>query len=204
MIPKGIIVKEKKLTTRKIPLRERIQAAARELLFHQGIGRVTIEAVALRAGTTKMGVYRHFSSKDVLVLDWLDLEIGRYRGAMERVAEQFPARPVEQLKAWIAHIADGLKMLSHRGCPFVNSLSELPDPTDPARLKIMEHKARQRKWIMNLCKHAGFEDPQAVGAQIIFLTEGAQVTIQNGSLPDVKKRLLNMTHALLAAASRED
>ncbi len=185
------------MSNRKIPLRDRIMHAARELFFNQGIGRVTVDAIAARAQTTKMGVYRHFPSKEVLILDWLDLEISGYRAAMEKVTEQFPEQPIEQLSAWITIIADGLKNLSHRGCPFVNSLAELPDPGDPARIKIMEHKARQRKWIMNLCKQAGFEDPQDVGTQIMFLTEGAQVTMQNGSLPDVKKRLIRITSELL-------
>lgn len=204
MILNGIIVKEKRVATKKIPLHERIMTAAQELFFSQGIGRVSVDAIAVRAGTTKMGVYRHFTSKEALVLEWLDLEIGTYRGAAERVAERFRDQPVEQLGAWIAYIAEGLKNLSHRGCPFVNSLAELPDNDDPARLKIMEHKMRQRKWIINLCKQAGFDDPQAVGSQIIFLTEGAQVTMQNGSLPDVKKRLLGITGLLLQAASAKE
>jgi AcrR family transcriptional regulator len=203
MIPMSILVKEAKMAVERIPLRDRIMEAAKDLFFNQGIGRVTIDAVAARAGTTKMGIYRHFASKETLVLEWLDLEIGAYRRAMQDAAERFPNQPMEQLTAWIAEIAEGLKSLSHRGCPFVNTLAELPDQNDPARLKIMEHKARQRKWLVQVCKQAGFASPEVIGAQIIFLTEGAQVTMQNGSLPSVKQHLLETVDMLLRAAPIE-
>src|SRR5438552_17981167 len=51
--------------------RERILAAARELLFCHGIRAVGVDAIAEAAGTNKMTLYRHFASKDELVAEYL-------------------------------------------------------------------------------------------------------------------------------------
>src|SRR5882724_7859762 len=51
--------------------RERILAAARELLFCHGIRAVGVDAIAEAAGTNKMTLYRHFASKDELVAECL-------------------------------------------------------------------------------------------------------------------------------------
>jgi len=45
--------------------------AARELFYGDGINAVSVEAIAAAAGTNKMTLYRHFSSKDELVAAYL-------------------------------------------------------------------------------------------------------------------------------------
>ncbi|WP_371954777.1 TetR/AcrR family transcriptional regulator [Actinomadura monticuli] len=79
--------------------REKILAAARELARQGGPEATTIRAVAVRAGTTPVTVYRYFPSKDHLLLhlmvDWsvrviADLTARNYAGAdAERVAAGF-------------------------------------------------------------------------------------------------------------------
>src|SRR5205809_1123628 len=53
------------------PPRERILHAARELFYRDGINAVSVEAIAAAAGTNKMTLYRHFSSRDELVSAYL-------------------------------------------------------------------------------------------------------------------------------------
>lgn len=48
---------------------EAIMAAALDLLAEQGYSRLTIEAVALRAGVAKTSLYRRWSTKESLVFD---------------------------------------------------------------------------------------------------------------------------------------
>src|SRR5258707_523483 len=55
----------------RIPPRERILSAAGDLFYHHGIRAVGVEAIAEAAGTNKMTLYRHFSSKDELVAECL-------------------------------------------------------------------------------------------------------------------------------------
>ncbi|NDZ71548.1 TetR/AcrR family transcriptional regulator [Streptomyces sp. SID10362] len=181
----------------KLPPRERILDAAEELFQREGIQRVGVQAVAEKAETTKMAIYRHFETKDALVAEWLRILAAEYQAAFDRVEAEHPGRPREQILGLARFIAEGLPKLSYRGCPFVNSLAELPDRSHPARRVIEEHKARQTRRLVGMCTEAGLPDPEQVAAQITFVLEGAQVSTQNGSIDRAGERLLRIVEAIL-------
>lgn len=181
----------------KLPPRERILDAAEELFQREGIQRVGVQAVAEKAETTKMAIYRHFETKDALVAEWLRILAAEYQAAFDRVEAEHPGRPREQILGLARFIAEGLPSLSYRGCPFVNSLAELPDRSHPARRVIEEHKARQTRRLVGMCTEAGLPDPEQVAAQITFVLEGAQVSTQNGSVDRAGERLMRIVEAIL-------
>ena len=181
----------------KLPPRERILDAAEELFQSEGIRRVGVQAIAERAETTKMAIYRHFETKDALVAEWLRILAAEYQAAFDRVEAEHPGRPREQILGLARFIADGLPGLSHRGCPFINSLAELPDRSHPARRVVEEHKARQTRRLVGMCAEAGMPDPEQVAAQITFVLEGAQVSTQNGSIDRAGERLMRIVEAIV-------
>ncbi|MEU1870826.1 helix-turn-helix domain-containing protein [Streptomyces sp. NPDC019793] len=181
----------------KLPPRERILDAAEELFQSEGIRRVGVQAIAERAETTKMAIYRHFETKDALVAEWLRILAAEYRAAFDRVETEHPGRPREQILGLARFIADGLPALSYRGCPFINSLAELPDRAHPARQVIEEHKADQTRRLVRMCAEAGLPDPEQVAAHITFVLEGAQVSTQNGSIDRAGERLLRIVEGIV-------
>lgn len=56
---------------KKAETRERLLAAAEAIAMNEGLGRITLEAVAARAGLTKGAIYSNFESKEELILDVL-------------------------------------------------------------------------------------------------------------------------------------
>jgi len=56
---------------RVTPPRARILAAARDLFHRRGLRGVGVDAIAEAAGTNKMTLYRHFESKDELIVAYL-------------------------------------------------------------------------------------------------------------------------------------
>ncbi|MFD0053900.1 TetR/AcrR family transcriptional regulator [Streptomyces sp. NPDC127168] len=181
----------------KLPPRERILDAAEELFQSEGIRRVSVQAIADKAETTKMAVYRHFATKDALVAEWLRIVAADYQAAFDRVEADRPGRPKEQIMGLARFIAEGLPAISHRGCPFIYSLAELPDRAHPARQVIEEHKARQTRRLTAMCVEAGLADPEQTAAHITFLLEGAQVSTQNGSIDRVGERLLGIVEGIV-------
>ncbi|MCM8550122.1 MULTISPECIES: TetR/AcrR family transcriptional regulator [Streptomyces] len=181
----------------KLPPRERILDAAEELFRSEGIRRVGVQAIAERAGTTKMAIYRHFGTKDALVAEWLRIVAADYQAAFDRVEADFPDRPREQILGLARFIAEGLPEISHRGCPFINSLAELPDRSHPARQVIEEHKARQTRRLTGMCVRAALPDPEQAAAQITFVLEGAQVSTQNGSIDRAGERLMSIVEGIV-------
>lgn len=62
-----------------------IIAIARDLIFNEGFGNFTIRAVAGRIGISEAAIYRHFSSKEELLLGLLDTLFIPWRQALEKV-----------------------------------------------------------------------------------------------------------------------
>ncbi|ATL32678.1 TetR/AcrR family transcriptional regulator [Streptomyces formicae] len=181
----------------KLPPRERILDAAEELFQREGIRRVGVQAIAEKAETTKMAIYRHFETKDALVAEWLRIVAADYQAAFDRVEAEHPDRPREQILGLARFIAEGLPEVSHRGCPFINSLAELPDRAHPARQVIEEHKALQTRRLVGMCTDAGLPDPEQTAAEITFLLEGVQVSTQNGSIDRTGDRLMRIVEAIV-------
>ena len=90
------------------PTRKRIVDAATKLFYAEGIGRVSVDAVAEKAGLTKRTLYYHFKSKDDLIAAYLD---GRDQPNIKQMAGWFEAaedsieRKVEAIFTNLARVA---------------------------------------------------------------------------------------------------
>lgn len=183
-------------------LKERITAAAYKLFDECGIQHVTMDAIAAEAKTTKMGVYRHFDSRDALIEDWLTATIDRYRHALDEIERVHRDDPRAQLLALAEFVSQGLEAISHRGCPFVNTIAEIADRANPLRQQIAAHKATQAERVYQMCRKAKMPDPKLAAAQINFLLEGAQVCAQNGSVHPGQDPLVKIMRTILDASGR--
>src|SRR5581483_12244696 len=83
------------------PPRERILAAACDLFYRHGIRAVGVEAIAEAAGTNKMTLYRHFSSKDELVAEYLRQSASEADACWAKFERDHPGDELAQLRAWL-------------------------------------------------------------------------------------------------------
>ncbi|MCG6574732.1 TetR/AcrR family transcriptional regulator [Pseudomonas sp. AF32] len=183
----------------QLPPRERIVDAAQALFTEQGITRVSVDAIAARAASTKMTVYRHFENKDSLVLEWLTRLAESYSDVLDRLAERHPGSPREQLLGFVTFIVEDLEQAGYRGCAFTNALAELPDADHPARALIQAHKQRQFRRLAILCAQLKLNQPEQVAEELTLLMEGAQVVAQNKGIERVGERLIRIAQRLLEA-----
>jgi AcrR family transcriptional regulator len=182
---------------RTMPPRERVLAAASDLFYNEGIRATGVEAIAARANTTKMALYRHFQSKDALVAEWLRLVTERYWATFDAIEADHKGDPRAQILGWAAFFAKEMIKGSHRGCPFINSVAELPDQASPARRLIAKHKKRQWQRLARLCKAAGLALPEDTASEMMFALEGAQVAAQNRSINDIGGRLARIIDSII-------
>lgn len=178
-------------------LKERITAAAYKLFDVYGIQHVTMDAIAVEAQTTKMGIYRHFDSRDVLIQEWLTATIDRYRHALDKIESEHDGDPRAQLLALAEFISGGLEAISHRGCPFVNTIAEIEDRESPLRRQIEAHKATQAERVFQMCNKARIPNPELAAVEINLLLEGAQVCAQNRSIQPGENHVLTIIRKIL-------
>jgi AcrR family transcriptional regulator len=183
----------------KIPPRERILAAAGALFYRNGIRAVGVDAIAEAAGTNKMTLYRHFTSKDELVAEYLRQAAKGEAASWDRLQARYPGDPLAQLRAWLHEMFDHVVSGDERGCPLVNAAVELPDKDHPARRVIEECKAAARAKVIALCRAAGLEDPDFLADELNLMLEGARVTAQSVGIDGLGAQLKRMSEALIAA-----
>jgi AcrR family transcriptional regulator len=165
--------KTKKPVRHTVPLRQRILVAAGDLFHKQGIRGVGVEAIAEAAQTNKMTLYRYFASKDELITEWVRGMIAQKEEDWKDLNARYRGDPEGQLQEWSRRIAAKLRAMEERGSALGNAFAELPDPNHPARRVMQEHKLREHKRVVRLCKAAGFPDPAFSANLFTMMLEGA-------------------------------
>jgi AcrR family transcriptional regulator len=187
----------------RIPPRARILAAAGDLFYRHGIRAVGVDAIAEAAGTNKMTLYRHFTSKDELVAEYLRQSAKLADACWERLRQAHPGDPRAQLRAWLREMAEHAASADERGCPLANAAVELPEKAHPARRVIEDFKVAQRARLVELGTAAGLAEPDVLADELHLLLEGARVTAQSVGTDGLGARLMRMGEAMIAAHSSD-
>lgn len=149
--------------------------SADELFYEGGIRATGVEALAEKAGVTKMTLYSHFASKDDLVVAYLDRRDRRWRESLERRLDGQTDPKEKLLSVFDAH-RELLVSGGFRGCAYVNCAAEFPDREHPAREAVRRHKAGLRRRLVRLATEAGCADPEGLAENLFLLLEGSYVT----------------------------
>jgi AcrR family transcriptional regulator len=151
------------LVSAGVPVRERILRAAYELFSRRGIRAVGTDEVIARASVAKATLYRHFATKNELVLAVLQRreQLWTY-GLIEAQSRQRGTTPDEQLLAIFDVMHDWFQNRDgYEGCSFINVLLELglDHPAGRASVTHIEHVrdiVRQRAGAAGLCNVEDF------------------------------------------------
>ncbi|HJZ58373.1 MAG TPA: TetR/AcrR family transcriptional regulator [Gemmataceae bacterium] len=155
--------------------RQRILETADRLFYQDGIRAVGIDRIIAEAGVAKMSLYKHFPSKDDLILAVLKY---REQGVLEffrSAVERHGRKAKHPLRAFFAALKDFFESPGFRGCPFQNAAVELADPAHPATEFVRGHKQRFSEFLRGLVEET-VGKAAAVAPAVAILVEGAIVT----------------------------
>jgi AcrR family transcriptional regulator len=156
-------------------MRQRLLDAATALFYAEGLRAVSVERVVEVAETTKVTFYRHFASKDDLVVAYLERlaqqEQAGIRGAIER-ADAKPDRALELIAELLGSAACSP---GFRGCAFINAAAEYPDPTSAVRKVVSAHRGAYRALFTDLISPLGLDDADHVAVDLMLLRDGVMV-----------------------------
>ena len=161
--------------------RERILDAAYELFSRRGIRAVGTEEVLAKAGVAKSTLYRHFSSKDELVLAFLQRREQRWtREFVLAEARRRGSTPRDRLLAIFDVFDDWFHRDDFEGCSFINVLLQMGDRDSPLGQASAAHLEYIRSVVRRLAEEAGVQDSETFAHSWHILMKGSIVAAGEG------------------------
>lgn len=178
--------------------RERVMRAAYDLFSQHGVRAVGIDTIIERAGVAKMTLYRHFASKDELVMAFLARREQLWTQAwLQEETQRRGTAPAQRLLAIFDVFSEWFEKAKFEGCSFLNVMTEISDRESQVRQASVRHLANIRSFLRELAAEAGVEDPDAFARQWHILMKGSIMAAGEG---DVKaaRRARQLGELLLA------
>lgn len=163
--------------------REHLVETALRLFYTHGFHATGIDKILAEAGVAKMTLYKHFRSKDELILAALRRRDELFRNWLMGAMEHASRDPRERMLSMFDALDDwfhgrALGALGFHGCAFIKGAGEFDEPNHPVHRACAEHKRLIVDYLAALAATAGATDPEALAEQLALLKEGAIVTAQ--------------------------
>ncbi|PCJ68819.1 MAG: TetR family transcriptional regulator [Rhodobiaceae bacterium] len=169
--------------------REDLIESALTLFNANGFHAVGIDRILSEGGLAKMTLYRHFPSKDALILGVLEAREKSVNGWFAGIlAASYPDG-----EARLLAVFDGLESWFENrsplgpfyGCLFVKASAEFPQPGNTIHQAALEAKLAFVEMVAEAAAQEGFKKPRLLAREVSILKEGAIVMahIQGTSAP---------------------
>ena len=159
------------------------ETAAR-LFYRHGYRATGVDTIAMEAGIGKMTLYRHYPSKNDLIVAYLQESDRVFWEHFERSTEAAPTAS-EKLTAFFVSLQDYVTGPACYGCPFLNVAAEYPESEHPGHQAALAHKEAVRVRFRELAQAAGATEPQALADALLLLMDGAYLAARMfGASPD--------------------
>jgi AcrR family transcriptional regulator len=157
--------------------REKLLEAAGRRFYIDGIAATGIDTITAEAAVAKMSLYNNFSSKDELVVAYLDRRHAEWLGLLEDRLQRAGSAEERVLAVFDAYLDHAALAYEHgfRGCGLLNGAAELP-VGHPGRASVRVHKHEVREILVDLCAAARRQDAEQLGEHLFLLVEGGVVS----------------------------
>jgi TetR/AcrR family transcriptional repressor of nem operon len=173
-------------------MKERLLEAAMELMWQNGYGAASVDAICTRAGAKKGSFYYFFKSKSELAAAALEADWKKKRSEMDSMFSA-TVPPLKRLDRYFDFVYQNLSKLRERyggailGCPYVSVGSEVSTQDEVVRKKIDEIMDRKLNYFVSAIRDAAAQnaivtsDPVARARALFSSYQGtvAQARIQN-------------------------
>lgn len=164
------------MKTISLELRERILVTAANLFYTKGLHNVGINEIAMVSGVAKMTIYKHFSSREELVLEairyrcehwelWFRTAVSKHRGTAQ-----------ERLLAVFDVIEEWFNQPSFQKCPFSTTAAEIGDANHAVHQECRRPMELARAYLLEVSREAGCADPEGLTRKMLLLLGGCILT----------------------------
>lgn len=163
---------------RRSEIRPFILDTALRLFKQQGYQATGVDLIVEATGLAKTTLYRHFPSKDDLIVAAINRDDERARDAMRRFVERRAGTPVDRLLATFDFLKSWIASDEFRGCPFLAAAGEHSDSDSAVFRAAALHKRLVLAYFEELAHAAGLRDAKRIAAEMNLLHEGATAVAQ--------------------------
>ncbi len=179
--------------------RDELVQKALAVFYRYGFHATGMDRLVAETGISKTSMYKHFRTKEDLILAALRLRDEQFRNWLYRRMEDRSATPRGQLLAMFDVLGEWFAQPDFHSCMFIKASGEYPDADHPIHAQAAEHKRLIYTHIRDLAKQAGASHSEALARQLLLLKEGAIVTAHLGYTDDPAGDALSAAKALVDA-----
>ncbi len=173
---------------------------ALEVFYRNGFHATGMEMLVAETGVSKTSMYKHFRTKEDLILAALRLRDELFRNWLTRRVEELADSPRERLLAMFDALGEWFDQTDFNSCMFIKAASEYPEADHPIHATAAEHKRLVRHYLVDLARKAGAADPADLARRLLLVKEGAIVTAHIGGAEGVAQDAKGTAADILAAA----
>ncbi|MGD8326911.1 MAG: TetR family transcriptional regulator [Sphingomonadales bacterium] len=155
--------------------RDHLINTALQMFCEYGFHATGVDKIIEQAGVARMTLYKHFKSKDELILATLRRHDEELRNWFMRRVEHLGDTAKARLLCIFDVLDEWFNSEDFTGCMFINASAEYPLPQDPIHRAAREHKILTFEFIRDLAKEAGAEDPDSLAYTLTLIAEGSMV-----------------------------
>lgn len=161
--------------------RERLLTAAYELFSRYGVQAVGVDAIIEQSGVARQTMYRHFASKQDLVMAFLKRRDERWtRSWLQVEVERRASDPGAQLLAIFDVFDTWFRTPDFEGCSFINVMLEHPESAHPLHRASAAYLAGIRNFLEDRARQAGIPDAHNFAREWHVLMKGSIVAAGEG------------------------
>jgi AcrR family transcriptional regulator len=158
--------------------RQKILDVAGDLFFRHGYRAVGVDTIVKETGMAKMTLYRHFPSKDELIVAYLEGVDRLMQDWLDEATRLHEGQPREQLLAIFTALQKLVKSPQCYGCAFMMSSAEFPELDSPGHKVALAHKKSVRARFEKLARGAGARQPGRLADELLLLMDGAFAAVR--------------------------
>ncbi len=152
--------------------RERILSTASDLFYNHGYRAIGIDRIISESGVAKMTFYKHFPSKDDLIVEYLHSATNGFWTWINTITatQKTPRKQLEAIFDGVAKIASSAHCM---GCAFSHAAAEFPETNHPGHAAALEYKNGVLAKLEELSKAMKAKNAKGLAQDLMMVMDGA-------------------------------
>ena len=180
--------------------KDKVFQTASRMFYQHGYRAIGVDVLAAESGIGKMTLYRHYPSKDDLIVAYLKDSDQIFWNNFDQITQN-ASTPREKLLAFFEALQEYVQSPACYGCPFLNVATEYPEAAYPGHEVALEHKQAVRIRFRQLAQEAGARKPDILADQLFLLMDGAYMAARMFGTTNPAAHLAEAAQTLIDAAT---